>query len=127
MALYIFQSGIVQDRAILGYEVISPKNGCLLYVVDLVLLYSNEINLNGGRFHSFTHEPQEYRLPLQKGIRDRDGTMAWFSGVLEWLALHANGKWSFTVDLNHVGDGRCEFSFGDVTACVAFALLFMGD
>jgi hypothetical protein len=52
--------------------------------------------------------------------------MAWFSAVLEWIALHSNGKWSFTVNMNHVSDGHCEFSFENVSACVAFALLFMG-
>ena len=98
----------------LMFDVIAENNHIIGNIV-IIALYTNELNLDQGRFRYFSHDQQQYRVSI-----DYNTNLDGYNDLIEWIAIHASEPWSLCPELFKFG----EFSFANATTAVTFALVW---
>lgn len=93
-----------------------------VYAIRMCKLLPNEITLRNGRFHRFARGGQDYKTYLRRKIVSEDVMQEMMNGILEWIAVHINHCWTFSVRMHNVHDATLTFEFADTSDAVLFAL-----
>lgn len=76
-------------------------------------LRQDELSLASGRFQTYTAEPQEYVVPVNR-------TRSHVTASLDWIEEFEAGPWSFAQDAM-----GAHFTFSDLSEAVQFKLTLM--
>jgi len=117
--LYVHRAG---DKICLEFEVLSSFSRRSLFTVRLLELYSNEGDLNQGRFEKFTYDRQEYNVIVDMQVHSLQQLKHAMTSMIEWVAEHAEGAWSLAPYSHHVNFLSFGFSFENPTTAVVFSL-----
>jgi hypothetical protein len=105
-------------RCRLSIQIIDDDTKRIVGLLEPMGLYGSEVQLRGGRLHAYDPTISTLAIsfaPPNSGINQS------FINMVEWIADHAEGRWSFSVRTEGTGF-RLTFYFDDAQDAMLFRL-----
>lgn len=112
------------DGYFLKHDVCNSRDSLRVdWTCTLMEVYDHERSMEGGRFRYFARDEREHCVEIRLDSK----TQPWVESVsqrVNWIAEHADCRWSMTVDMLSVESGIFRYSFDDISIATMFKLVF---